>query len=353
MRVGVALDAGERLKSIRGGPLAAGRNFCLVAFGAGNRNMAARQREGRSLMPRQREGRGLKAVYRVAVLTLVIVRSAGKLPFVGIGVAILTSRLLDFVDSFHTSGDVALVAGHLGVHALQGIVCCRVLLGPKGRGLESVNGMASHAVAAVFSCGELAAVWVLVAVHAPGESDWLFKVSAVMALRALNIGMFADEGILCSGVVELGAHFGLRNSLPTRRRMAGFTSGLECSVMRIAVAVRALAERNSHELHQLRILGLGLMALLARDAGMLTRQCEPGLGMVKMADFLPVVEVMTLFALVAQSPLVRILVTGGAGTRQAEESAIQVLIVQLDALARADVLGNVALLAGEPSVFPF
>ncbi|HXH50710.1 MAG TPA: hypothetical protein VNM47_15315 [Terriglobia bacterium] len=166
-------------------------------------------------------------MYRVAVLTVVIVRKTGKLALVDIGVTILASRLPDFEYGLYASWYVALVAGHLGVFPLQGIGCCRVLLNPKSRGLESVNGMASDAVAAVFSCGELAAMLVLVTVHAPGECNRPFEVAALMALRALYCGMFPEKRILCPGVIELGADFGLRNSLPSRRRMAGFTSGLE------------------------------------------------------------------------------------------------------------------------------
>ena len=57
------------------------------------------------------------------------------------------------------------------------------------------------------------------------------------------------------------------------------------------------------------------MALLARDTSMFTRQGELGPGMVKMADLLPVVEVVALSALVAEPPLVRILVTTGTSLR--------------------------------------
>lgn len=86
-------------------------------------------------------------------------------------------------------------------------------------------------------------------------------------------------------------------------------------MVRVCVTVGTLAEWDAHHLHRLRILCLGFMALFAGNASMLASQWEPGPGMLKIADFLPVVKVVTLFALVAEPPLVRILVAGGASTR--------------------------------------
>lgn len=54
-------------------------------------------------------------------------------------------------------------------------------------------------------------------------------------------------------------------------------------MVRVLVAIRALAEWNARQLHQLRILFLRLVALCAGNARVLTRQGEPRFGMVKMA----------------------------------------------------------------------
>lgn len=203
MRIGVALRAGERLKSIGSGTLAAGRNLRLVAFDAGGGHVAARQGEPCGLMSCQREGGRRETLNGVAVLALVVVRSSGKLTLVDVGMTILASRFLDLVHRLDACGHMALGAGHLGVLALQGVACRCMLLDAKCGRLESVHGMAFHTITAVFSRGELASVRIFVAVQAPGESDWAFEVSTVMALRALHRGMFPEQRILCPGVVKM------------------------------------------------------------------------------------------------------------------------------------------------------
>lgn len=154
-------------------------------------------------MPRQREGGRLKALRGMAVLTLVVERRPGKLALMDIGVAILASGFLDFVHRLDASGHMALGTGNLGVLSLQGVACRRVLLQSKCGRLESVYGMAFHTITTVFSGGELPPVRVLVAVQAPGECNWPFKVSVVVALYTSHCGMFPEKGILCFGVVKM------------------------------------------------------------------------------------------------------------------------------------------------------
>jgi hypothetical protein len=322
MRVGVTLGASERLKSIRCGATAARRNPCLVALGAGGRHVSARQGKPRGLMLRQRKRGGLETLNGVAVFALAVVWGSGKLTFVNIGMAILASGFFDLVNCLNASGLVTFDACHFGVFPLQRIVRRSVLLHSKCRGFESLYSVASHAVAAVFSCGELATVRVLMTVEASGECDRPFEVPAVMAFNALHGRMFAEQGILCFGVVKVRCHFGLGNPLPSGCRMTGFAPRLKCSMMGIGVAVGTFAERNSDQLHRLWIAWLGLVALVARDPRVLPRQWKPGLGVVKMADFFPVVKFVALLALVAHSTLMWVLVAGNASSGKAKESTI-------------------------------
>ena len=126
---------------------------------------------------------------------------------------------------------------------------------------------------------------------------------------------------------------------------------MERTVVRVAVAVGAFAERDSHQLNQLRVACQGLVALFTCHAGMLARQCKTGFGMVKMADFFPVVKVVALLALFAKPSAVWVLVAAGASARQPEKSTVQVFFAYFRAFCRRNMTGVVALLAAEPRMF--
>lgn len=308
----MTLGAGECRKSIRDRPIAARRNLCLVALGAGNGHMASRQGEVRGLVLRQSESGRLEALCRMAVLALAVVGSSGKLTLVNIGVAILTGRLFYFEDRLDPGRHMALVAGHFRVFTHQRVACGCVLFHPKCGRLESLYSMASHTIPAVFSADELSSVRVLVTVKAPGELQRLFEVSTVMAINALHRCVLSKQRVFCFGVVKVRRHPGFGDPLPSGRRMARFAPRLECSMMRVRVAVATFAERDSHQLHHLWIDWLGLVAFRACHSGVLPSQWEACFGVVEMTDLFPVIKVVALLALIAHSALVWVLVTGDA-----------------------------------------
>lgn len=208
VRIHVTLRAGKRFESIGSWLPAAGWNSCLVTLGAGNRHMAPRQWEARGLMLRQGEGGRHEALSCVAILALALVGSGGELPFVYVFVAILTRRLLYFEHSLDPGRDVALGAGHFGVFALKRVAGGCVLFDSKCGAFESLHSMATGAIAAVLSPGELATVRVLVAIKAVGKFQRSLEVAAVMAINALYRCVLPEQRVLSLGMVKVCRYSG-------------------------------------------------------------------------------------------------------------------------------------------------
>ncbi len=134
--------------------------------------------------------------------------------------------------------------------------------------------------------------------------------------------------------------------------MAGRTGLLEASVMRVLVAVVALAEGKI--LISRLAVGSGRVALLAFDLLMLTGQRVASLRMVeRLRDVLPVIEIVASLAFLTEASLVKILVTRRAGGGDPNEGSVQILYFDQRALGRGDVLGRVALLAIDADVLSF
>src|SRR5215469_2978644 len=122
--------------------------------------------------------------------------------------------------------------------------------------------MARRAFACIRTLGELAVVRVFVAVGALGKRDRFFKVSAGVALGAIDRSMLAFKRELRLGVIEMRAHCLQRDLLPTAGAVAGGTTLRETAVVRIFVAIRALIERNSSVLRlAIRTVDVALRAL--------------------------------------------------------------------------------------------
>lgn len=225
------------------------------------------------------------------------VRRRRKLGRVLIGVAIGAMLKLDLEQRVFSLGNVTLLALQAGVAALQGIGAGGVFLRGESRRLPSVHGMAPGTLAAAGAPGELPVVGIgLVAIHALLEGQRLLEISASVALRAIDGGVFSLQRIFRFGVIETLVNRRKGNLFPAGGIVAGLAALGEAAVMGIAVAVGALVEGKA---------GVARFAILprrvalgARDLGMQSGQGITGLRMVELTDTdaLPVFRIVALLA---------------------------------------------------------
>ncbi|PYX67268.1 MAG: hypothetical protein DMG78_28015 [Acidobacteria bacterium] len=132
--------------------------------------------------------------------------------------------------------------------------------------------------------------------------------------------------------------------------MAGVATLREAAVVRILVAIGALAEWNANVLRlAIGTVGVTLAALHLR---MQSGERITGFGVVELAhvDGFPVDEVVAGLARRAQTALVEIFVTGRAGGGQTKIGAVQILFLDGRAFLRRDAGGSVTFVAFHPCV---
>src|ERR1700751_4098762 len=103
-------------------------------------------------MPRQRETRRLESLQVVTTFAAILIRGACELALVNVLMAVLALCLRDLKYSifvFRAGGDRAFLACHGRVRALERIFRGRVILHGENRRLESLDGMAGCAFAAI------------------------------------------------------------------------------------------------------------------------------------------------------------------------------------------------------------
>jgi hypothetical protein len=112
---------------------------------------------------------------------------------------------------------MAFGASHLGVLALQGVVCGGVFGHAKFRLLESIDRMAGVASSTILARSKLALMIVLVTIHTLGVRQRGVEAQAVMARGATHAGMFSLKGVTGFRVVETGCERCALNFLPCGR----------------------------------------------------------------------------------------------------------------------------------------
>lgn len=176
--------------------------------------------------------------------------------------------------------------------------------------------MARRALAAILAGVELPFVRVvLMAIQTFLESDRLVEIPFQVALLTAQPLMLPQQGVLGLGVIELLAHRGLGDLFPTRCGMTGFAHHLENSFVGVGVAIEAGAEWKAHVLDNLGIVGFRLVALLACDVAVLTRERVVRLRMVELGYAFPIVDGVTLRAVATQLALMPVGMTGNAIAR--------------------------------------
>ena len=219
---------------------------------------------------------------------------------------------------------MALCALQGGVLAFQWIGRGGVLLESISGRLEALNIVARCALPTIRTFGELAAVRIRpVAVHALRECQRLLEVASCVALRALHFSMLPQERVLGLRVIEALIDRGRRDPLPTTRVVAGLASLREAAFMRIAVAIGALAEGQSHEARL--VVRSWRMTFLTGHLGVQSSQWIARLGVVKLADVFPVRAVVALLAVGPKASVVLVLVTADATGGYPQESLVQIV----------------------------
>lgn len=214
--------------------------------------------------------------------------------------------------------------------------------------------MAGGAFAATGTLGELSLVGVrLVTIHAFFESQRFFEISACVALGTFHAGMLSQKRILGCRVIEAFADCLRRYFFPSAGVVTRLAALCKASAMRIRVTIGALAEWDSGVARF--IVLSGRMTFLAGDLCVQPSQRIAGLGMIKLpnADSLPIAVGMALETVVAQPPLVLVLVAGEAVRRDTKECLIQIFDLDYHALRRRDMFSTVAAIAGQPRMFAF
>ena len=124
---------------------------------------------------------------------------------------------------------------------------------------------------------------------------------------------------------------------------------LEAALVRIGVAVVALAERQA--LVTRGASSIRRVALLAFHLHMQASQRIARLGVIELAgSVFPVDKVVALDAIRSQPPFVKIFVTRRAGLRDSQEALAQIFRLDVGALGGRNPLRQVTLVAGQPRV---
>ena len=286
----------------------------------------------------------------MALVASIEIGGRGKLIGMSIGMAIGAALKLDFVKGVLALRNVALHALQARVTALQRVVGRSVFFhGEKGR-LPSLYVVAGRTFAAILTLYELPVMSILVAIRALLEWDLLLEIAVGVALGAIDGGVLALERVLGLGVVEALVDGLQVDPLPSTGVVAGVATLREAAVVRILVAIGALAEWNANVLRlAIGTVGVTLAALHLR---MQSGERITGFGVVELAHVhgFPVNEVVAGLARRAQTALVEIFVTGRAGGGQTKVGAVQILFLDGRAFLRRDAGGIVTFVAFHPCV---
>src|SRR5205807_3047723 len=218
------------------------------------------------------------------------------------------------------------------------------------RGFPKIHGMAFRALALLRTCFELALVRVwFVTIIAIIKRQGLFEVSLQMALSAADLSMFSEERVLGLRMVEFKSR---EQFLPSRGGVTFFAALLEGAFVRIDMAVDAGLE--FHVPVACWAAGhIRLVAFLAIDLDVKTRQRIAGLGVIELLCRLPIRVIMTLQAIVSELAFVHIFVARHAILRQPEKGLRKIFHLDERALIGNHVCRHVTLLASKAGMLSF
>ncbi len=135
--------------------------------------------------------------------------------------------------------------------------------------------------------------------------------------------------------------------------MAGLAAGGKCAGVGVAVATGAIGELEPGVLNDLGIVGLRMVALIALQVYVFSRERKSGLRVVERDHGLPARVVVTAAAIGAELASMAVLVAGETGGVQAHEGMSQVLHGDIFSSRRRDVSGVMTLFAFQAGVTAF
>lgn len=186
-----------------------------------------------------------------------------------------------------------------------------------------------------------------VAIHALGECQWLLEVSARMTIDATDFQMAARKRIFCFRMVKLHRR---TNLFPACRGVTRLTGSLETSSVRIRVAIAASLEFNAAVLHRF-IRTRRKVAFFAGHLCVHTGERVLRFRMVELLGLLPVRQVVTALAVIAELSFVDVLVAAGALLGKPHVRRGKILVLDQGTQGRNHVCGRVALLTGDSRMF--
>src|ERR1700687_5422439 len=218
------------------------------------------------------------------------------------------------------------------------------------RGFPKIHGMAFRAFALLGTCFELALVRVrFMTIIAIIKWQGLFEITLQMALSTADFSVLSEKRVLGLGMVEVK---GREQFLPSRGGVTFFATLLEGAFVRIDMAVDAglelhvpVACRTARYIR--------LVALLAIDLDVKTRQRIAGLGVIELFCRLPIHVIMTLQAIVSELAFVHIFVARYAILRQPEKGLRKIFHLDERAFIGNHVCRLVALLTSQARVLSF
>lgn len=167
--------------------------------------------------------------------------------------------------------------------------------------------------------------------------------------------MFSQERVRGFRVIEFRAQRLHRDLFPSTRLVARLARPRHGAAVRIGVAGTAPIKFHP------RVLRFSIrsrqVTFLAGDLGVQSGQRIARARMIEMPrphrNGFPVIKVVALQAILSETSIVKIFVTGHACLRNPQEGLAQILLLYVRALGGGDFIGQVALIAGQAGMFAF
>lgn len=210
-----------------------------MALNTRHRQVRTGQRKACLAVARQREMCRLKLGHTMALFAAILIGCPGKLTFVNVLVATAALRLRNTKYGVLALWNVALVAFHFGMSALEWVAGGGVFLDSKRGGLEPIHRVASSAIPAASARQELTFVVIGMAIRALPVCYRRLEIALIVTVAASYAAVLSDQRISGLRMIESLKLCHLR---PFRCVVARLACPFETAFVRIAMAGGASGE---------------------------------------------------------------------------------------------------------------